>query len=140
GKVAAGEVQGSLAIAEQSGSYDPAATQTTVVFERDGAVLNGEKRFVMEGDAVDELVVIARAEGTSGDDGVCAVVVPVSATRTTAVHAFDESRRLAHVRLDGVRVDRDRVLGEAGTGSAGSQLRRAIEASTVALALEIVGT
>ncbi len=140
GRVAAGEIQGALAVAEHRGSYDPASATTTVSFGPDGAVLHGEKRFVMEGDAVDELVVVARAEGTQGDDGVCAVVVPVAATHTTAVHAFDGSRRLAHVRLDGVRVDRDRVLGEPGTASVASGLRRAIEASTVALALEIVGT
>ncbi len=140
GGVAAGEIQGSLAIAEHGGSYDPAATRTTVTFGRDGFVLTGEKRFVMEGDAVDELVVVARAEGTRGDDGVCAVVVPVAATQTTAVHAFDGSRRLAHVRLDGVHVDRDRVLGAPGTASVATGLRRAVEASTVALALEIVGS
>jgi len=140
GRVAAGEIQGSLAIAERSGSFDPAAVHTTVVFEENAAVLDGEKRFVMEGDAVDELVVVARVAGTSGDDGVSAVVVPVSATRTTPVRAFDGSRRLAHVRLDGVRVGLDRVLGGAGTASVPSGLRRAIEASTVALALEMVGT
>jgi len=44
------------------------------------------------------------------------------------------------VRLDAVRVDRDRVLGGPGTASVASGLRRAIEASTVALALEMVGT
>jgi alkylation response protein AidB-like acyl-CoA dehydrogenase len=140
GGVAAGEIQGSLAIAESSGSYDPAQVRTTVVLEEDTAVIDGEKRFVLEGDAVDELVVVGRATGTSGDDGVCAVVVPVSATRTTPVHAFDESRRLAHVRLDSVRVSRDRVLGDPGTRSAAPQLRRAIQVATVALALEIVGT
>ena len=35
GGVAAGEIQGSLAIAERSGSYDPGAVQTTVVLEQD---------------------------------------------------------------------------------------------------------
>ena len=140
GAVAAGEIQGSLAIAEHAGSYDPSAVRTTVAFGTDGAVVSGEKRFVMEGDAVDELVVVARAEGTRGDDGVCAVVVPVAATQTTAVQAFDGSRRLVHVRLDGVHVDRARVLGEPGTASVVTGLRRAIEAATVALALEIVGS
>ena len=140
GAVAAGEIQGSLAIAEHAGSYDPSAVRTTVAFGTDGAVVSGEKRFVMEGDAVDELVVVARAEGTRGDDGVCAVVVPVAATQTTAVQAFDGSRRLVHVRLDGVHVDRERVLGEPGTASVVTGLRRAIEAATVALALEIVGS
>src|SRR3954471_1619575 len=140
GAVAAGELQGSLAIAERGGSYDPAHVQTTVTFANGDAVLNGEKRFVVEGDAVDELVVVARVEGSTGDDGVRAVVVPVATTDTTLVDAFDGSRRLAHVRFDGVTVERDRVLGEPDDGSSAPGLRRAIQETTVALALEIVGT
>jgi alkylation response protein AidB-like acyl-CoA dehydrogenase len=55
------------------------------------------------------------------------------------VRAIDASRRLAHVDLDDVRVDRDRVLGD-GHASSTAALRRAIEEATVATALEIVGT
>ena len=54
------------------------------------------------------------------------------------MHALDGSRRLAHVDLDGVRVERDRVLGD-GRASSATALRRAIEEATVATALEIVG-
>jgi alkylation response protein AidB-like acyl-CoA dehydrogenase len=93
---------------------------------------------VVEGDAIDELVVVAREPGTTGDDGVHAIVVPVAATRTRRVNALDGSLRSAHVDLDGVRVDRDRVLGTA-SGSSAAGLRRAIEEATVATALEIVG-
>ncbi len=102
-------------------------------------MLAGEKRFVVEGDVVDELVVVAREPGSSGDDGVHAVVVPVASVRTVPVHALDGSRRFVHVELDGVRVDRDRVLGD-GRASSAAPLRRALEEATVATALEIVGT
>jgi alkylation response protein AidB-like acyl-CoA dehydrogenase len=139
GRVAAGECAGSLAIAETRGSYDPAAVTATVVFDGAHAVLAGEKRYVVEGDAVDELVVIAREPGSSGDEGVHALVVPVASTRTRRVNALDGSRRFAHVDLDGVRVERDRVLGD-GQSSSAAALRRAIEEATVATALEIVGT
>jgi alkylation response protein AidB-like acyl-CoA dehydrogenase len=139
GAVAAGQCAGAIAIAERQGSFDPAAVTATVVFDATHAVLAGEKRYVVEGDAVDELVVVAREPGTSGDNGVHALVVPVAATRTRRVNAFDGSRRFAHVGLDGVRVERDRVLGGGGRGSSASMLRRAIEEATVATALEIVG-
>src|SRR5258706_9840706 len=138
GAVADGECSGALAIAEARGSFDPASVTATVVVDGAHAVLAGVKRFVVWGDAVDELLVVAREPGTTGDDGVHAPVVPVAATRTRRVHALDGSRRLAHVDLDGVRVARDRVLGD-GRSSSAAALRRAIEASTVATALEIVG-
>ena len=138
GAVAAGELTGSLALAEGTGSFDPAHTTATLRFDGDEAVLAGTKRYVVEGDAVDELVVVCRTDA-DGDTGVRAVVVPVAATTTTAVNAFDASRRLAHVTLDGVRVERDRVLGDPDA-SAAAPLRRAIEEATVGLALEMVGT
>jgi alkylation response protein AidB-like acyl-CoA dehydrogenase len=138
GAVAAGEISGSLAIAEQRGSFDPAAVAATVVLDDTHAVLAGEKRFVVEGDAVDELVVVAREPGTAGDEGVHALVVPVASVRTRPVHALDGTRRLVHVDLDGVRIERDRLLGDGGTTSAPA-LRRALEEATVAAALEIVG-
>jgi alkylation response protein AidB-like acyl-CoA dehydrogenase len=140
GAVAAGTCSGTLAICERRGSFDPAAVTATVVVDGDRAVLSGEKRFVVEGDAVDELLVVARAPGTAGDDGVHALVVPVAAARTRLAHALDGSRRLVHVDLDGVRVERDRILGDGRPASAASALRRAIEEATVATALEIVGT
>jgi len=120
--VAAGELTGSLALAETTGSFDPIAVAATVGFDGDEAVLSGTKRYVVEGDA-----------------GVRAVVVPVAATSTTLVHTFDASRRLAHVTLDGVRVGLDRVLGDRDA-SAATALRRAIEEATVSVALEMVGT
>jgi alkylation response protein AidB-like acyl-CoA dehydrogenase len=138
GAVAAGEISGSLAIAEHRGSFDPAAVTATVVLDDTHAVLAGEKRFVVEGDAVDELVVVAREPGSSGEEGVHALVVPGSSVRTRPVHALDGSRRLAHVDLDGVRVERERLLGD-GRAPSVPALRRAIEEATVAAALEIVG-
>ena len=138
GAVASGEITGSLAIAEATGSFDPAEVEATVAFEGNEAVLAGTKHFVMEGDAVDELVVVARVD--EGDaHNVRAIVVPVAAVKTTPVNSFDASRRLAHVDLHGVRVGRDRVLGDP-EASAAPALRRALEEATVALALEMVGT
>jgi alkylation response protein AidB-like acyl-CoA dehydrogenase len=137
GGVAAGKISGSLAIAEARGSYDPQFVAATIADDADGVVLEGTKRFVFEGDSVDELLVVGRVPGSSGDDGVRAAIVPSAATRTTLLHSFDGSRRLVHVELDGVRVEADRVLD--GTDAA-ARLRDAIDEATVALALEMVGT
>lgn len=139
GPVAAGEVAGSIAVHEANG-FDPATTTVTVRIDGDRAVLAGAKRYVMEGDAVDELVVVARDVGTSGDAGVRAVVVPVAAVRTRAVRSFDPTRRFAHVDLDGVAVPVDRVLGSPSAPSAAPALRAALDEATVGLALEMVGT
>jgi alkylation response protein AidB-like acyl-CoA dehydrogenase len=139
GTVAAGETTGALAIAEGSGSFDPAQVTATATTDGDDVVLAGTKHFVLDGATADEVAVVARAPGTTGDDGLGAYVVPGSQLAAEPIAALDRSRPIATVALDHVRVPRDRVLGVPGEASAPG-LRRAVEEATVALALEIVGT
>ena len=144
GGVARGEVTGTLALAEASGSWDPADVDTVASPEGAGDGvggwrLTGTKHYVVEGDTVDELVVVARTPGSRGDDGIGLFVVPRSDVTVGAMRAFDASRHHAVVELEGVTVGADRVLGTPGPGVAAA-LVRALEESTVALAVEMVGT
>jgi alkylation response protein AidB-like acyl-CoA dehydrogenase len=131
GAVATGECAGTLAIAEASASFDPASVTATYRLDGDELELAGTKRHVVEGNSVDEHVVVAR-----GDGGVRAIVVPVADVETTREHTVDGSRHLVSIVLDGVRVSADRLLGE---GDATDALRRAVEEATLGIALEMVG-
>jgi alkylation response protein AidB-like acyl-CoA dehydrogenase len=132
-----------LAITEVGGSYDPARVAATATPDgptEDGAyVLAGTKVAVVDAATVDEIAVIARVPGTTGDDGVGAFVVPRTDVALTPIDALDATRGIADVALDGVRVAADRVLGTPGPAVAAG-LRRALEEATVALAVEMVGT
>ncbi|MGQ0825998.1 MAG: acyl-CoA dehydrogenase family protein [Actinomycetota bacterium] len=133
GAVAAGELAGTIAIAEDTGEFDPVSVQTRVRVDGDTAVVSGSKRFVIEGDAVDEIAVVARDERD-----VRVVIVPATAPKADPVHALDGSRRLVHLEFDDIEVESDRVLH--GDGDGVEAIRRAVEEATVAIALEIVGT
>jgi alkylation response protein AidB-like acyl-CoA dehydrogenase len=136
--VAEGTLNGALAITETTTAFDPAGVQTTATSDGDGWRLTGEKRFSLGAVDADELAIVARIEGTEGDDGVAAFVVPRSDAEIVPVEALDPTRSLGHVVLDGVRVDGDRLLGEPGPTTAVA-VRRAIEEAITALALETVG-
>jgi alkylation response protein AidB-like acyl-CoA dehydrogenase len=138
GGVAAGELTGTLALVERSGSVDAGHVSTTATPDRDGFVLDGAKEMVVEAPTADEIVVIARVPGTSGDDGVGGFVVPRADAGLDPVDALDPSRPVARVTLDGVRVDSDRVLGEPGPTTAAA-VARAVEVAATALAVETVG-
>jgi alkylation response protein AidB-like acyl-CoA dehydrogenase len=138
GAVARGEVRGALCLAESSGSYDPAEVAATATPDGKGFVLAGTKRFAIEAAAADELAVVVRVEGSTGDEGLTVVVVPGAEARSSPVRTLDGSRAVADVNLDGVRVGPERVLGTPG--NAAPALRRAVEEAAVALALETVGT
>jgi alkylation response protein AidB-like acyl-CoA dehydrogenase len=139
GAVAAGELTGTLALVEQGGSIDPGHVAATAEPHGTGFVLHGEKAMVVEAPSAAEMAVIARLPGTTGDDGVGAFVVPREDTVVEPVDALDATRPLGRVRLDGVRVDADRVLGEPGRATSGA-VRRAVELAVTALAVEAVGT
>jgi alkylation response protein AidB-like acyl-CoA dehydrogenase len=138
GAVARGEVRGALCVAEADGSYDPADVVATATRDGAGFLLGGTKRFVIEAAAADELAVVVRLAGSTGDTGITVVVVPRGDVVVEAMRTLDGSRAVADVVLDGVRVGPDRVLGTAG--AAAPAVRRAVEEATVALALETVGT
>jgi alkylation response protein AidB-like acyl-CoA dehydrogenase len=140
GPVAAEGAAGTLAIAEESGSFDPAAVAVTATPTGDGgARLRGTKRAVMEAEAAAEIVVVAREPGSAGDDAVGAYVVPRDAVDVVPLPSLDASRIIATVTLDDVAVEADRVLGRPGPATAAA-LRGALREATVAVALESIGT
>jgi alkylation response protein AidB-like acyl-CoA dehydrogenase len=130
----AGERTGALAIAH--GRAAQHAPGDGLRARRDGAawILEGEQRFVLDGDVAAEIAVAARVDA---GDGVGLFLVPQGAAKARRVVALDASRPLAHLRFDGVRVESERVLGTPGAGA--GALGRALERATVAAALECVG-
>ncbi len=131
----AGELTGALAIDHgRAAEHDPGESLRA---RRDGAawVLEGQRSYVLDGDAADEIAVAARVEV---GDGVGLFVIPQGAAKTQRVVALDASRPLAHLRFERVRIEPDRVLGTPGHSA--RALGRALERATVASSLECVGT
>ncbi len=131
---------GTIAIAEETGSFEPGAVTATATAASDGAYrLAGVKHGVFEAPAASEIVVVARVDGTAGDDGVGAFVVAADALDIAPIASLDQSRVLATVSLADVDVPADRVLGSPGPTTAAA-LRIVVQEATMALALECVGT
>jgi alkylation response protein AidB-like acyl-CoA dehydrogenase len=136
--VAAGEVTGTVALAEDGG-WAAEAAGATAGETAGGWVLSGVKRAVLDGAEADEVLVVARAAGTSGPDGLGAFVVPGPGLAVTARTVVDPTLPLADVVLDGVVVPPDRVLAAPGTPGVATALDRAGQQATVALAAVTVG-
>ncbi|MEX0664546.1 MAG: acyl-CoA dehydrogenase family protein [Acidimicrobiia bacterium] len=136
--VAEGTSTGALAIAEAGVALDPAHVGAVATRTGDDWSLRGTKAAVLGGVSADEIAVVARVEGTSGDDGIGVFVVPSDDLAITPVNALDPTRSLATIKLDGAKIQNDRVLGEPGPQTAVA-VRRAIEEAVVSLALETVG-
>ncbi len=129
-----------FALALEEGSrHAPLNVKTTA--HRDGSdwMLDGEKWFVIDGVGAQQLLVLARTAGSSGEArGLSLFVVDatspgVSVARTRMVDA----RNSARVRLAQVRVSNDALLGEAG--SAWPALDGVLDHARACLAAEALG-
>jgi alkylation response protein AidB-like acyl-CoA dehydrogenase len=130
----AGALRGALAIDHGRAAEHAPGDELRARRDGDAWILDGERRYVLDGDVADEIAVAARVDA---GDGVGLFVVPQGAATARRVVALDASRPTAHLRFDGARVEPDRVLGAPGAGA--RALGRALERATVAAALECVG-
>jgi len=137
--IAEGRTRATLALAETGGAWDARGIAAT--WERSGGdyVLRGEKRYVVDGASADLLVIAARAPSKRDEAGVSLFAVPAGAAGLTreALPTLDQTRRLAALRLDSVRVPASARLG--AEGAAWPALDLALQRAAVALAAEQLG-
>jgi alkylation response protein AidB-like acyl-CoA dehydrogenase len=132
--IAHGRCTGTLALAE-GGQWRLDAVRTAARRAGDGWVLDGVKTHVIHGASADEIAVVARS-----DQGLGAFVVPGTDIETTGRRLIDPTLPMATVSLRGVVVTGERVLVAPGDPAAETIVGRALEESTVAMALSTVAT
>jgi alkylation response protein AidB-like acyl-CoA dehydrogenase len=137
--IAAGTTTATVAHAETSGRWDAGGIAARARREGGGFVLDGTKRFVLDGHTADLVIVAARREGSHGEQGVSLFAVPADAPglERRLLPTMDQTRKQAEIRLAGVRVPAAAVLGEEGGGW--PVLRDTLDRAAIALAAEQVG-
>ncbi|HKS26938.1 MAG TPA: acyl-CoA dehydrogenase family protein [Pyrinomonadaceae bacterium] len=132
--LAAGELKATVALLEESASWDTSAVKFEA--ERAGGKLSlsGRKLFVMDAEVADLLICVAR-------DGDSLALLPVErgaeGLSVKPMPSMDGTRKLYEVLFDGVGVMEADALG--ADGDARGALNRALEVATVVLCAEMVG-
>ena len=136
--ICSGERLMALAL-EESHRHDPYGAATTAAPSGAGFVLNGRKRFVLDGHIADQLIVAARTTGAPGDrQGISLFVVDsrapgVDMRRTSMV----DSRNAANLELVDVGVGGDALLGELDKGA--DTLDPTLDIARIGMAAEMLG-
>ena len=134
--IASGETIGALAFTEANGRWD--ADGITMVAKGSGSdwTLDGEKMFVIDGHNADLIVVVARTEGTTGEDGISFFTVAGDAAglTRTPLATMDQTRKQARLEFKGVKAT---PLGAPGAGWAA--LSKTLDQAAVCLSNEMVG-
>jgi alkylation response protein AidB-like acyl-CoA dehydrogenase len=102
-------------------------------------ILNGEYRYVLDGHSADYLILAAREEGSSGDDGISLFVCEAEndGIQRSLLPTMDQSRRQASIQLNNLRLSKQTLMGEFAT--AAKPLAKILDLATIALAAEQTG-
>ncbi len=138
-RVCKGEAILALAHQEARSRYDLSAVETRAEQAGAGFRLTGEKIQVLDGHVADAIVVVARTAGGPGEaKGLTLFLVPKGAAGLTLTRqARVDGRNAALVRLDGVSVGADAVIGARDAGH--ELLTRVVDRATLGLSAEMLG-
>lgn len=138
-RIADGTAIVTVATEEAHSRYDVCAVETSAEAEGGGFRLTGEKTQVLDGHVADLLIIPARTSGDRANrEGITLFLVEAGAsglcvTRQTRL----DGRNAALVRLDGVTVGPDAVLGELG--GSGAILEALRDRAAAAISAEMLG-
>ncbi|MFZ9406442.1 MAG: acyl-CoA dehydrogenase family protein [Burkholderiaceae bacterium] len=134
--IASGETIATLAAAEDSGRWDAASVTLAAQRQAEGWRLNGHKSFVLDGHTADLILVLARAPGSTGLQGLSLFAVQSDAPglQRRALATMDATRKLARLTFESTPAQ---LLGTEG--AAASAFERVMIEAAVCLANEMVG-
>ncbi len=142
-RILPGLIQGKTKLAfahtEPGARYDLRQVALRAQRSGDGWRLDGDKRMVLHGGAADLLVVSARTAGATGDPaGISLFLVERTAPGVTVTEARTlDNLRIADIRLAGVAVSGDALLGRQG--QALGLVDEVVDYATVLICAEAVG-
>jgi len=128
------------ALGQKDGRYDAAGVSVKAARTENGWKFSGTASLVPEAHLADLIVVVARTtRARNPEEGLSLFLVPATALKSKPKPqpSLDGTRRLADVKLGGVQVPADSLLGQEG--SAWPLVARALDRTAVLLSAEAVG-
>ena len=137
-KIAAGNITTAIAIDEES-HHAPFNSMAQAELFGDEWVLNGKKKFVVDGASADILIILARTSGIKGDKaGLTLFIVDASHTGVEIIKTdMADCRNYANIVLDNVTISKDALLGDQESG--GEAIDKILDEGRIALSAEMLG-
>ena len=137
-KIAAGKITTAIAIDEES-HHAPFNSIAQAELVGDEWVLNGKKKFVVDGASADILIVLARTSGVKGDKaGLTLFIVDANDTGVEIIKTdMADFRNYANIVLDNVTISKDALLGDQESG--GEAIDKILDEGRIALSAEMLG-
>ena len=134
-----GSLTATLAYCGPRGGRSADAITATYREDGDSIVINGESSFVVDGMTAGLILVAARAEGSSGEEGISLFAVPADTAglERKNLPTLDQTRKMAALAFSELKISAENRLGDAGNGW--PVLDKVLDLATIALAAEQMG-
>ena len=136
--IASGEITTAIAVDEES-HHAPANTISKAELVNDKWILNGKKKFVVDGASADVLIILARTSGAKGENtGLTLFILDANAKGVEVIKTdMADCRNYANIVLNNVAVDKTAILGDQESG--GEAVDKILDEGRIALASEMLG-
>ncbi len=139
---ASGESVGCYALTEADAGSDPASMRTTARLDGDHWVINGEKKFITNGNIADFCVFAASTDKSKGYKGITQFVCDVRETPGFKVGRVEEKLGInasgtAELIFEDARIPKENILGEPGSGL--KQMLETLDSGRISIASQALG-
>jgi alkylation response protein AidB-like acyl-CoA dehydrogenase len=119
--VASGAKIGCYGLTEAGAGSDPAAMRTTAVLDGDQWVINGEKKFITNGNVASYAVIAAVTDKEAGPKGISSFIVDLENTPGFSVGRVEDKLGIcasgtAELVFEDARIPKENLLGQEGAG------------------------
>lgn len=139
---ASGESIGCYALTEADAGSDPAGMRTTARLDGDYWIINGEKKFITNGNIADYCVFAASTDRSKGYKGISQFVCDVRETPGFKVGRVEEKLGInasgtAELIFEDARVPKENILGQPGSGL--RQMLETLDSGRISIASQALG-
>ena len=139
---ASGKHLGCYGLTEAGAGSDPSKLLTTAVKDGNEWILNGEKKFITNGNVADYCVLAAITEKGIGYKGISTFVVNLSETKGFKVGRIEEKLGIlasgtSELIFEDARVPADALLGHEGEGF--KQMLKTLDGGRIGIASQAIG-
>ena len=140
--VASGEANGCYGLTEANAGSDPAGMKTTAVLDGDSWIINGEKKFITNGNIAKYAVIAAVTDKSKGYKGITQFVVDLENTEGFSVGKVEEKLGIrgsgtSELVFQDARIPKDSILGDPGSGF--RQMLTTLDSGRIGIASQALG-
>ncbi|ROR01701.1 acyl-CoA dehydrogenase [Desulfosoma caldarium] len=140
--VASGEYLGCYGLTEAGAGSDPARMRTTAVLDGNEWVINGEKKFITNGNVARYCVLAAVTDKEKGYKGISSFLVDLHNTPGFRVGRVEEKMGInasgtAELIFEDARIPKENLLGKEGEGF--KQMLTTLDGGRIGIAAQAIG-